>query len=198
MRLYDKIKWILGILMIITLVITTNLVDRNNFLRINDAIETIYEDRLVAKDLILKMSSLLHKKEIAAIKADSNFYSGRNSKLDGEIESYLLRYDQTKLTAQEEKLLGDFKNRFIELKNKEIEFIESGYSEKATLLNHYSDIQNNLEQLAKIQLKEGSRQLEISRSAMDTVDLFTQIEIYILIFLAIVVQIIIMYKPKED
>jgi hypothetical protein len=47
-------------------------------------------------------------------------------------------------------------------------------------------------------LEEGSRQLKISRRAIDTIELFTQIEIYILIFLAIIVQIIVMYKPKED
>ncbi|PKP42222.1 MAG: chemotaxis protein, partial [Bacteroidetes bacterium HGW-Bacteroidetes-12] len=43
----------------------------------------------------------------------------------------------------------------------------------------------------------GSRQMSISKRALDTVELFTQIEIYVLVFLAIVIQIIVMYKPKE-
>ena len=98
MKLYNKVKWVLGVLMIITLVITTNLVDRNNFLQISNAIETIYEDRLVAKDLIFKISALINKKEIAAIKSDSSFYTNQNNLIDSEIENYLIRYDQTKLT----------------------------------------------------------------------------------------------------
>ncbi|WP_375581062.1 MCP four helix bundle domain-containing protein [Marivirga tractuosa] len=198
MRLYDKVKWILGVLMIITLVITTNLVDRNNFLKINDAIETIYEDRLVAKDLILKISTLIHKKEIAAIKSDSVFYSDQNNQINNEVESYLLRYNQTKLTTKEKELLTNFENDFQDLKKHELNFIESNYIQNSKLLNQFPDVKTDLENLAAIQLKEGGRQLQISRRAMDSVELFTQIEIYILIVLAIVVQIIVMYKPKEE
>lgn len=198
MKLLDKIKWILGVLMIITLVITTNLVDRNNFLRINDAIETIYEDRLVAKDLILKISNLMHKKEIAGVKSDSTFYLTQNNSVNNEIESHLLRYNQTNLTTKEKELLAKFENDYQELKKQELKFIESNYSHNTKLLNYFPDVKSDLENLAAIQLKEGGRQLQISRRAMDSVDLFTQIEIYIMIVLAIVVQIIVMYKPKEE
>ncbi|MGB5942285.1 MAG: hypothetical protein WBG71_05340 [Leeuwenhoekiella sp.] len=58
-------------------------------------------------------------------------------------------------------------------------------------------MKTNLDDLAKIQLDEGSRQMSISKRAVDTVELFTQIEIYLLVFLAIVVQIIVMYNPKK-
>lgn len=198
MKLIDKVKWILGVLMIITLVITTNLVDRNNFLRINDAIETIYEDRLVAKDLILKISNLMHKKEMAAIKSDSTFYLNQNNSVNNEIESHLLKYNQTNLTRREKELLAKFENDFQKLKKQELKFIESNYNQNSKLLNNFPDVKSDLENLAAIQLKEGGRQLQISRRAMDSVELFTQIEIYIMIVLAIVVQIIVMYKPKEE
>lgn len=198
MRLYDKVKWILGILMIITLVVTTNLVDRNNFLKINEAIETIYDDRLVVKDLILKISNLVHKKELAAVRADSDFYSLQNDQINSDVESYLIKYDQTKLTSKEKKFLNDFKDNYRELRKKEIEFIQSNYTQDSSLINQFPKIKKNLNELAEIQLYEGGRQLEISRRAMDTVELFTQIEIYLLVILAIVVQIIVMYKPKEE
>lgn len=38
--------------------------------------------------------------------------------------------------------------------------------------------------------------MSISKQALDTVELFTQIEIYILVLLAIIIQIIVMYNPK--
>lgn len=198
MKLYNKIKWVLGVLMIISLVITTNLVDRNNFLQISNAIETIYEDRLVAKDLIFKISGLINKKEIAAIKADSSFYTNQNNLIDNEIDNYLIRYDQTKLTTKERALLGDFKDNYQVLRENESKFIQSNFMQNALLLQQFPMVKSNLENLAAIQLKEGGRQLQISRRAMDSVELFTQIEIYILIFLAIIVQIIVMYKPKEE
>jgi len=52
MAFYNKAKWILGILMVFVLIIATNLIDKNNFLKVRDSVVTIYEDRLVAKDLI--------------------------------------------------------------------------------------------------------------------------------------------------
>ncbi len=65
-------------------------------------------------------------------------------------------------------------------------------------VNHQlQSLKSNLNDLSKIQLSEGSRQMSISKKAIDTVELFTQIEIYVLVFLAIVIQIIVMYNPKN-
>jgi hypothetical protein len=198
MDLFDKIKWILGILMIFTLIITTNLVDKSNFARINEAVESIYEDRLVVKDLILKISNDIHQKEIAAIKLDSSFYIKQNEQLNNEIDGHLLSYSHTKLTSKEEQFLNDFRNNLVELRNKEKTFIQSNYTQDSSLLTHFQIVKRDLQNLAEIQLREGNRQFQKSRRAMDTADLFTQIEIYIMIFLAIVIQIIIIYSPKKE
>jgi hypothetical protein len=197
MRLFDKIKWILGILMIFTLIITTNLVDKNNFSRLNAAVESIYEDRLVVKDLILKISADIHQKEIAIIKGDSSFYALQNEQVNSEIDGHLLSYEQTNLTNKEQQFLNDFKKNLAELRKSENAFIQSNYIQDSRLLNLFQIVKRDLQNLAEIQLVEGSRQFEISRQAMGTIDLFTQIEIYIMIFMAIVIQIIIIYSPKK-
>jgi len=57
-------------------------------------------------------------------------------------------------------------------------------------------VKENLYDLAKIQLSEGRRQMHISQKSVDTIELFTHIEIYMLIILAIIVQVIVIYKPK--
>ena len=67
-----------------------------------------------------------------------------------------------------------------------------------TVLKLLFEIDENLYDLTKIQLNEGRRQMSISQKAIDTVELFTQIEIYLLVFLAIVVQVIVMYNPKKE
>ena len=38
--------------------------------------------------------------------------------------------------------------------------------------------------------------MSISKRAVDKVALFTQIEVYVLVILAILIQIIVMYKPR--
>lgn len=78
MDFYNKAKWILGILMIFILIIATNLIDRNNFLRIKDSLDTIYEDRLIVKDLIFKMSKSVQEKELAVARLDTVFFLDKN------------------------------------------------------------------------------------------------------------------------
>ena len=58
-------------------------------------------------------------------------------------------------------------------------------------------VKGNLISLSAIQLEEGRKQVSISKKAIDVVELFTNMEIYILIFLAVLIQIIIIYSPKK-
>ena len=75
MTLFEKVKWVLGILLIFVVVLTTNLVDRGNFNRIKNSVVTIYEDRIVANDLIFEISTLVHEKELAFRTSDSDFFN---------------------------------------------------------------------------------------------------------------------------
>ena len=198
MAFYNKVKWILGILVVFLLIVTTNLIDRNNFLRVKDSIETIYEDRLVANDLIFEMSKSIQDKEVAVAISDAVFFSDKNILINKNLQNFVLRYEKTKLTQEEESVFSDFKQNLALLKNSEIVFIQSKFTQKTLLVTHISNLKENLYSLSKIQLNEGSRQMSVSKKAIDTVELFTHIEIYILILLAIIIQIIVIYTPKKD
>lgn len=198
MTFYDKVKWILGILIVFVLIVTTNLIDRNNFVRVKDSVVTIYEDRLIANDLIFEISKLIQEKEIAIVVSDSDFYSEKNSSVNKKIQNFIAKYDETKLTKEEHLVFEKLKDNIKTLSKIEGVFLESGLEDKKNLLNHIFEIKENLYDLTKIQLEEGKRQMSISKRAIDTVELFTQIEIYLLIFLAIVIQFIVMYNPKKS
>ncbi|MER3374191.1 MAG: MCP four helix bundle domain-containing protein [Allomuricauda sp.] len=197
MAFYNKLKWILGILMIFVLIIATNLIDKNNFVRVRDSVVTIYEDRLVANDLIFKMLKSVHQKEMAISVSDSIFFNTQNPKVNDTIQSLISRFEQTKLTSEEAEVFNDLKRNVQSLSDSESQFKKSDYVDNSQVLDHIENLKTNLNDLSKIQLNEGSRQMSISKRAIDTVELFTQIEIYILVFLAILIQIIVMYKPKE-
>ena len=68
MTFFTKIKWVLSVLLVFFLILATNLIDKDNFRRVKNSIVTIYEDRLVANDLIFELSQLVHQKELAAAK----------------------------------------------------------------------------------------------------------------------------------
>lgn len=198
MTLFNKIKWVLGILMVFVLIITTNLLDKNSFNKVKNSVETIYEDRLVAKNIIFDLSNAIHQKELAIATYDSIFFINKNIKLNSEIEASIAQFESTKLTLKEKNVFGDLKENLESLESLETDFVTSKFENKQRLANQILVVKENLYDLNEIQLKEGERQISISKRAIDTVELFTQIEIYLLIFLAIVIQIIIIYNPKKE
>jgi len=196
MGFYNKLKWILGILMVFVLIIATNLIDKNNFVRVRDSVVTIYEDRLVANDLIFEMLKSVQEKELAVAISDSTFFDSKNSKVNHNIEALVFRFEETKLTSQEENVFTDLKQNVKLLVDAETKFLNSNYADNSKVIKHIESLKTNLSDLSKIQLTEGNRQMSISKRALDSVELFTQIEIFILVLLAIVIQIIVMYNPK--
>ncbi len=197
MTFYNKVKWVLGILIIFVLILATNLIDRNNFLQVKDSVITIYEDRLVANDLLFEMSKLIQEKEVAIVTLDSTFFLNKNNQVNTDIQDLVSRFEQTKLTMEEGKVFTDFKANLEALQKSETAFIRSKFSQNTTLANQVGDLKENLYKLSKIQLSEGGRQTSISKKAIDSVELFTHMEIYFLVVLAILIQIIVIYKPKE-
>jgi hypothetical protein len=198
MTFYNKVKWVLGILMIFILIVATNLIDKNNFVRVKDSVVAIYEDRLIANDLIYEISNSIQEKEIAVAVSDSVFFLDRNKQISKDIQGFVYRFEQTKLTTKERQVFNDFKKNLESLRNFETAFIQSKFVQNTALVKRISEVKDNLYDLSKIQLDEGKKQMSISEKAISSVELFTQIEIYILIFLAILIQIIVIYKPKDS
>lgn len=198
MSFFNKLKWILGILLVFVLIVATNLIDRDNFAQVRDAIVTIYEDRLVANDLIFDMSESIHQKHIAVIKMDTTFLHGKNQGLNSTLQELIDRYETTKLTSNEQKAFDRLKTDFSELQALEMSNDLATTEERLTIIEKINSLEGGLEQLSKIQLDEGRRQMKIGKGAMNSVELFTQMELYLLLSLAIVIQVIILYNPSNQ
>lgn len=196
MMIANKIKWIVGILLVFALVLATNLLDRDNFRQITNSVITIYEDRLVAKDLVFEFSLLVQEKEIAWLSADSSFFAKRNQEVNQKINDLSAQYLETVLTDKEARVLDELQvnlQTLIAFENARLAGVRSTPNQ---LEEKISKVKENLYDLSKIQLEEGRRQVSLSERAMATVELFTRLEIYFLIILAVLVQIIVIYKPK--
>ena len=197
MTTFSKIRWVASILMVFFIVLMTNLVDKDNFNRLRYSVTTIYEDRIVASDLLFEISMLIQDKEVAIVSADSLFFQMNNSKANLDIDGLIGRYGQTKLTENEQIIFNSLKDELSNLKELEQDYISSDTIENTNLIKSIENIKQYLHNLSKIQLKEARQQVLISNKVMDTIDLFTQGEIVFLILMAILIQIIILYKPKE-
>ncbi|MFZ6053039.1 MCP four helix bundle domain-containing protein [Halocola ammonii] len=197
MSIANKIRWVASILLILLIVLLTNLIDQDNFSKLRNSVTTIYEDRIVANDLIFEMSTAVQKKEIAVATKDSAFFSTQNGVVNRQIENHIERYEQTKLTEEERETFNDLKEELQNLKKLEEQFTASEAFEAEKMRRSIDEITSHLSDLSKIQLHEGRKQMAISNKAMNTIDLFTQGEIIFLIIVAILVQIIILYKPRK-
>ncbi|GAA5025313.1 hypothetical protein GCM10011506_09800 [Marivirga lumbricoides] len=197
MSIYSKIRWVASILLVFFIVLITNLVDKDNFNKLRYSVTTIYEDRVVASDLLFELQILIQEKEVALAISDSSFFEGSNKKVNDDIQALIESYEQTKLTREEQEILKEMKEEIDHLLVLEEKHINSNYSNRIALFKSIDEIAHNLYDLSKVQLKEGRRQMFISNKAMSTIDLFTQIEIIVMIVMAILIQIIIFYNPKQ-
>lgn len=200
MSFFNKLKWILGLLLVFVLIVATNLIDRDNFAQVRDSIVTIYEDRLVANDLIFDMSEAIHQKHLAVVKMDTVFMKEKNKDLNLILEELIDRYEQTKLTTSEQRAFNNLKVGLSELqvleKSRGANVVD--VSIQSQVIQKIIQLESNLEKLSKIQLEEGRRQMKIGKGAMNSVELFTQMELYLLLSLAIVIQVIILYNPANQ
>ena len=195
MTLFNKLRWGASILLVFLLVLVTNLIDRDNYNRLKDSVTTIYEDRIVASDLLFEMLLLVQEKQVAVIAADSLFFPGKNEKNNQAMDELLAQYEKTKLTEKEQLLFTDLKNELSTLKQVEKQATLPESKNNSIVLKSIDPIMGYLHDLSKVQLEEGRHQVSISNKTMDTINLFTQGEIVFLILMAILIQIIILYKP---
>lgn len=56
------------------LVLATNLIDKDNLAKVEQSVETIYEEILMTKNKVMEMSDLIHEKEVAYLMNDSLYY----------------------------------------------------------------------------------------------------------------------------
>ncbi len=192
--MFAKLKWILAIVIVFVLILGTNLIDRDSFVRMRDSVVTIYEDRIIASDVIFDMTLLIHEKEVAVLTEDTAFFRRDNGEVNTDLSDLAQRYDHTELTEDEQIAWRRVKSAIRQLQEREESFIQYGFQNTDGMRRQIESVQDNLKTLAKIQVVEGERQKNISQEAVDTVELFTHIEIYMLVFLAVLIQIILLYK----
>jgi preprotein translocase subunit SecG len=151
MKVYNKMKWALGILLVFIIVLITNL----------------------------------------------SFFRQKNSQVNDDIQRFIDRFEETKITKEERVAFNSLINHVENLQRLESEYMDSKFRDKSELLSLISDIKDDLYDLSKVQLKEGKRQMSLSEKTMDTIELFTQVEIIFLIVMAVLIQLIVLYQPKD-
>ncbi len=197
MTILSKVKWILGISVVFFLILATNLIDKENFNKANRATTSLYEDRLVAKGILLDITFLLHEKEVAYFKNDSAFLQTQLEPMNASINELISAFEKTSMIGAENRTFMELRKNISSLEK--IENSISSYDSKSgeRMLNQLELALQNIKRLTAIQTQEGKRQVSHAKKAFDSVKLYTTIEIYMLLALAIIAQFIVIYSAKK-
>lgn len=197
MTTYGKIKSVAAVMMVFLLILSTNMIDQDNFERVEASVEKIYEEQLMTKDAIIHLTNLIHEKEVAFLMKDSTYFDLKSSVSNKQIVALLADCEKGEVTRKEGVILNELKSN-----SEKLFQVEKGGSQILASRNgSYYDMLNFIEaeihELAHLQLEEGRRQKMASRDAIESTKLFSRIEIYLLIAIAIAVQIIILYPSRK-
>lgn len=196
MKWFDKLKWLLIIGVVFTLVLATNLIDRRNFRNINNSVVSLYEDRLVVKNTILDMATAINQKEVAFLTKDTVSIKANNHRLTDALKNDLGNFNPSSVTASEVESLDQLKNNLDAMFKAEAALLENEFSSLDDYKKIIERVNENMDVLAHIQMKEGKKQLITSQRNMAAVELFTQVEIIFLVLFAAIALIIIFRKTR--
>jgi hypothetical protein len=191
---------LLGVVLL--LVLCNNLYQSRQFEKLSRSFSSLYKDRLLAESYIYRISELLHSKtEIMDREQYEGYTAGDYSQVivdSGPLISSLMElYRHTKFTAPESERFGKFQQTMERLRQQEIRYmslIQQGKEAsglKASIQTLVNDNLRHLAALSEIQVKEGKTMAIESRSLLDFNDLSSQLEVIVLIIIAILIQILV-------
>lgn len=200
-RTFSKLKSIVALIVVFLLVLATNLMDKQHFEVVERALTTVYEDRLLVKDYLFKISRQLQKKQEALHLAELGEIQQNNNLSNTAIDSLIGKFASTAMVAHEESYFERLKRELAVLEKYESELLVSdnqGVSSEyiRQLDEQHLEVNEILDVLFEIQIKEGKRQIDYSNQAIDRSNLMTKLEIGALIAIGLVIQIILLYRSK--
>ena len=187
--------------MVFLLVLATNKMDSSHFTIVQNSLSTVYEDRLLVKDYIYRISRQLQlKKELV----DSN--TPQASKISGvtsdSIEVLINKFLDTKLTESEARYLTSLQNKLDQLHQYERNVGENRSNSAEApapgeVETFFDKIFEDLDALSKIQLQESKREIIRSNRMIETNNLISRLEIGALIVIGVLVQLLLFFKPLK-
>ena len=186
--------------MVFFLIYGTNRLDKHHFENVQYIMDTVYEDRIVAQHYIYQLSNL-YRQKMESFPASLNETAGKD--INRQIEEYIQLFSSTKLTSKEAQVFQLLEKNDQELRTLEANLAsmpDDGLSEEhISRFRAKADmVFENLDGLSDIQLNEGGRLRNIAQDSLDTNSFFSQLELFVLVFIGLLVQAIIFFAPKAD
>ncbi|MCO6475336.1 MAG: hypothetical protein J5I94_01875 [Phaeodactylibacter sp.] len=199
-NLLGKFRTAGSLIIVFLLIYATNRLDKHHFENVQHIMNSVYEDRIVAQHYIYQLSSLYHQKYeeiLGSVTAESL------KDINRQIDEYIGRFSTTTLTTKEAQVFRLLREKDEELKDLEAQLAaisDTGRSKDET--GQYKQkldmVLRSLDGLSEIQLNEGGRLRKEAQESLDRTKLFSKLELIMLVFIGIIVQVIIFYTPRRE
>lgn len=181
----NKITASVVLLALCLLVLLSHYLDRMHTQNVKNAISTLYEDRLIAEDYILKMTSTTYQiREVLNSDLDRASKSNAIRKLTEKFNSIYTIYLKTKLTKPE-------KATAIELIWYLKKFGQTTLKNNHQPSNYTDKVLFSLDKLSTIQLEESKLIMKKVESQYATIKASSQFAFVIVIIILVVLQIMV-------
>lgn len=187
----QKSKAALALFIVLGMVFISNLIERHNTQKINHALTSIYDDRLVVESYIFDYAAHLRNME-DILESGATGHSDKVLMLSApilDIQELNNAYKKTRLTPEEELQFSQFENMTERIF---WNVSASRFDESATLVK---DAGSMLPSLSAIQISEAKIQKLHAEKIISNARLFSQFEIAVLIVISLIIQALI-YESK--
>lgn len=201
MTLSQRLRMGAALVVVFLLVLATNLMDSNHFKVVQKGLTTVFEDRLLAKDYLYKISRQVQKKKEIIQSSDIEELTDLNEMLNDSIQVLIHRFASTELTENESLAFESLQTHIRSLNEYESNLLRN--ESINTELNiagserYFSAIYGDLDSLFKIQLEESDRVISNSNRTIDTSNRISRIEIGVLIVIGLLIQLLIFLRPMK-
>lgn len=198
----QKIRSAAALVVVFLLVLGTNMMDNHHFSIVKESLTSVYEDRLVAKGHLYKITRLLQLKKNTYQLNDGEQMVKINQMANDSIQVLLDKFGTTRLTENEVKTFESLKSNLNklykydqqlsqnEISNNDLPFLD-------VVESQYIEVMKDLDALSQIQMSEGKREVINSNRAIETSELISQIEMAALILIGFIIQLLIFVKPLK-
>lgn len=191
----QKFNLALALLAVFFLILATNLVDRRHFETAQEALTSVYEDRVVAQHYIFEISTIVYQKEQQFIENNTNKWSVEN---DARIEELIEQFAGTKLTTSERRQFESLKEHLTTLERIETKYRENSINNNTQVIPEiFKYIKNDLNDLAETQILESKSKMFLAQKSLNTTNLLSNLELGLLIIVGIAIQFVIFYRIKK-
>lgn len=197
---------IFGILLL--LLYSKNLLERQSFRRISNTFTEVYNDRLVVEGYIFRISENLFQiqKLVDHCNLDYDY-----SKVINEIASHensilaiISDFEATNLTKEEAGYLADFKKIIqtdLNIKSYDLLYSDSKGINQAQVKIYDEKIsmaRKDLDNLSKIQMEEGEKLISKAKVLINRSQIWAQFEVALLIILVLVMFLLLFRKSESN